>query len=309
MPTLGAHVVPARFGELRRVLAQLTAEDVGVLDASLGEWLQRPLGREALTTYLLTTAGSAFVCLMSLEPAGAMLLERGERAARVRMLVVAPDMRRRGLARTMLEHADQAVRNAGLRWLWMLVPSANVPATRCALHCGYRRYRPQFMRRERAVALPSALAPVRLEPLTEAQAAQAVEQWIERATRQGDAWCAEVAARDVRPWSFTAPAASPAYRLHLAQQAIGLALTQQVSETHSVVWLWLERSHWGTETEASALKALLAALEAEPQTLDIEFGSTEHLRNAAPLYKAAGFVPVLRERVVMIKRLPRLVSA
>ncbi|MCX7938957.1 MAG: GNAT family N-acetyltransferase [Thermoflexales bacterium] len=305
MPTLGAQVVPARFGELRRALAQLTAEEVGALDPALGDWLRRPLGREALTTYLIAAAGSTFVCLMSLEPAGVMVLERGEKAARVRLLAVAPDMRRRGLARTLLEHADGVTRRAGLRWLWMLVPAANLSATRCALSCGYRRYRPQYMRRAHPASLPSALAPVSLDPVPLDQASSELTLWISRAARQGDAWCADLATHDVRPWSFAAPSTGIIYHIRAAQQTVGLAAVQRETEAHVALWLWLDRAHWGSEVEMSALKALLGSLDFEPHTLDVELGSTEHLRYAAPLYKAAGFVPLLRERVVMIKRLPR----
>ena len=47
---------------------------------------------------------------------------------------------------------------------------------------------------------------------------------------------------------------------------------------------------------------MLDALAALPATLDVEFGSSGHLRAAAQAYKALGFRPVLRERVVMVRR-------
>ncbi|MCS6774290.1 MAG: GNAT family N-acetyltransferase [Anaerolineae bacterium] len=302
MPTLGAQVVPARLGELRSVLATLSPAEIGALDESLSGWLSRPLGREALAAYLLTL-NSTYLCLMSYEPAGALVLERGESAARVRLLAVAPDMRRQGLARTMLEAADDLVRKAGLSWLWMRVPSSNLPATRCALRCGYRRYRPQFMRRERARALPVSQELVRAEMLPPPQAEQQLAVWVPHAIQQGDSWCKPLAMQVFAPLTMPAPEAGHVFALYHAARQVGLALAQQLAQRAARVWLWLDRSTWGTQAELGLLKAVVACLEDVPDQLEVEFGSADHLRAAVNAYKTLGFVPVVRDHVLMARRL------
>jgi hypothetical protein len=69
MPTIGAQVIPARLADLRRLLGQLSAADLGALDESLGGWLARPLGREALAAAVLPTTGSTSACSTSSRPA------------------------------------------------------------------------------------------------------------------------------------------------------------------------------------------------------------------------------------------------
>jgi ribosomal protein S18 acetylase RimI-like enzyme len=213
MPTIGAQVIPARLADLRRLLGQLSAADLGALDESLGGWLARPLGREALAAAVLPTAGSTYICMFNLEPAGLMVIERGQLAGRVRALAVAPDLRRRGLARTMLEAADRLAGQAGLRWLWMSVPSANLPATRCALSCGYRRYRPQFMRRQRPQALPLRAEDARALLLDPAEAGDALAHWLALAAQQGDPWCKSLAQADLRSWNVAPLREGRFYRL------------------------------------------------------------------------------------------------
>jgi ribosomal protein S18 acetylase RimI-like enzyme len=302
MPTIGAQVIPARLADLRRLLGQLSAADLGALDESLGGWLARPLGREALAAAVLPTAGSTYICMFNLEPAGLMVIERGQLAGRVRALAVAPDLRRRGLARTMLEAADRLAAQAGLRWLWMSVPSANLPATRCALACGYRRYRPQFMRRQRPQALPLRAEDARAIPLEPAEAADALAHWLALAAQQGDPWCKSLAQADLRSWNVAPLREGRFYRLaDPAGQAFGLAHLRE-GLAQATVTLWLDQAIWGAPRELQALKAVLDAPAALPATLDVEFGSSGHLRAAAQAYKALGFCPVLRERVVMVRR-------
>jgi len=302
MPTIGAQVIPARLADLRQVLRQLSAADLGALDESLAGWLARPLGREALAAAVLPAAGSAYVCMLNLEPAGLLLIERGRLAGRVRALAVAPDLRRRGLARTMLEAADHLAQQAGLRWLWMSVPAANLPATRCALACGYRRYRPQFMRRQRPQALPLRAEDARAIPLEPAEAADELARWLALAAQQGDPWCRTLAQADLLSWNVAPLREGRFYRLlDPSGAAIGLAHLRE-GPAQAIVTLWLDQVIWGAPRELQALKAVLDALAALPATLDVEFGSSGHLRAAAEAYKALGFRPVLRERVVMVRR-------
>ncbi|BCX03952.1 MAG: hypothetical protein KatS3mg053_1890 [Candidatus Roseilinea sp.] len=301
MPTLGSQVVPAKMLELRRLLAQLDAGDVGALDASLGEWMDRPLGREALAGVVFPVAGSTYLCMLNFEPAGLMLIERGSVGARIRLLAVAPDLRRRGLARTMLEAAEDMARQAGLRWVWMTVPSDNLPATRCALACGYRRYRPQFMRRQRGHALPIRAERARVEPLADREADAQLRYWIGVAATQGDGWCSDLVQSDLLSWTTSSLNDGQLYLLVSPPDEVGVAHLRG-EPAHRVVTLWLDRAVWNTSREMQVLKAVLDSVADAPPTLDVEFGSGGHLRASAPAYKALGFRPMLRDRVVMAKR-------
>ncbi|MCS7054893.1 MAG: GNAT family N-acetyltransferase [Thermoflexales bacterium] len=301
MPTLGSQVVPARALDLRRLLAQLGAEDIGALDESLGEWMSRPLGREALAGLVFPVTGSAYVCMLNFEPAGLMLVERGSVGARIRALAVAPDLRRRGLARTMLEATESLARQAGLRWIWMIVPSDNLPATRCALACGYRRYRPQFMRRQLSHALPVRVEHARIEPLTGREADASLRHWVGVAANQGDAWCSDLAQSDLLAWNTAALDAGQLYLLVSPPDEVGIAHLRG-EPPHRVITLWLDQALWNTPREMQLLKAVLDSVADTPPMLDVEFGSGGHLRASASAYKALGFRPVLRDRVVMVKR-------
>ena len=302
MPTIGAQVVPARMVELRRLIRQFDAADLVALDESLSGWLSRPLIRETVAGVALSIAGSVYLCMFNLELAGLMLIERGQLAARIRALAVVPDLRRRGLARTMLEAAEALARQAGLRWLWMTTPSDNLPATRCALVCGYRRYRPQFMRRQLPYALPVRVERARVEPLVGQEAEQQLLHWLDVAARQGDPWCSELAKADLFAWNTAKLNGGVLYLLVSAPHEVGLAYVRQ-EPSRCVVTLWLDRALWNTPRELHVLKAVLDTLADAPPVLDVEFGSGGHLRASAPSYKALGFRPVLYDRVVMIKKI------
>lgn len=288
--------------ELRRLLTQLNADDVGALDESFGEWMRRPLGREALAGVVLPVAGSTYVCMLNFEPAGLMLIERGNIAARIRLLAVASDLRRRGLARTMLESAEGVARQAGLRWVWMAVPSDNLPATRCALACGYRRYRPQFMRRQLGHALPIRAERARVEPLAGHDADAQLRYWVGVAANQGDAWCSDLVQADLLPWNTAPLNGGQLYLLISPPDEVGVAHLRG-EPAHRIVTLWLDQALWNTPREMQVLKAVLDAVADASPTLDVEFGSGGHLRASALAYKALGFRPVLRDRVVMAKQI------
>jgi GNAT superfamily N-acetyltransferase len=301
MPTLGAQVVPSRILELRRLLLDLNADDLGALDESLGEWMERPLGREALASVVLPAAGSAYLCLLNFEPAGLMVLERGKEAARVRALAVAPDLRRRGLARTMLEVADELAQEAALSWLWMLIPTANVSATACALTYGYKRYRPQFIRRQRVGILSLSQGRAHVEPLKADEAKGQLTQWIALAARQGDAWCHALASADLMAWNMPNLDEGPVYLLVSGADEVGVAYVAG-ERSHPRVSLWLDHALWNTPREMNVFKAVMDTLADVPSAIDVEFGSGGHLRASVAAYKALGFKPVLRERVVMVRQ-------
>lgn len=304
MPTSGAQIVPAKVLETLRLLQDLNASDLGMLDETLGEWMHRPLGREALASVVLPTNGSLYLALMNFEPAGLLLMERGRMATRIRALAVAEDMRRRGLARMLLESADTFAHEADLHWLWMLVPNANVPATACALGAGYKRYRPQFLRRQRTGLISLTLGRAHVEPLEGDEAKQQVSQWVAFAAQQGDAWCHELASGDLAP--FVAPASASAldqgktYLLVSGADEVGVAHFAGTA-SHRSLWLWLDQAIWNTEREMNVLKSALDTLTDVPPALDIEFGSHDHLRASAGRYKAFGFKPVVRETVVFVR--------
>lgn len=302
MPTIGSQVVPARLVELQRLIKQFDAADLGALDESLGEWVSRPLIREMVAGMALSLVGSVYLCMLNFEPAGLMLIERGQLAARIRALAVAPDLRRRGLARTMLETAEALARQAGLGWLWMTVPADNLPATRCALVCGYQRYRPQFMRRQLPQSLPVRVERAYIERLIGREADQQLRHWLGVAARQGDPWCSDLAQADLFAWNTAKLDGGVLYLLVSAPDEVGLAYVRE-ELSRRVVTLWLDRALWNTPRELHVLKAVLNALADVPAMLDVEFGSSGHLRAAAPSYKALGFRPVLRDRVVMVKKI------
>ncbi len=302
MPTLGAQIVPAKVLETLRLLQDLNASDMGMLDETLGEWMNRPLGREALASMVLPTNGSLYLALMNFEPAGLLLMERGRMATRIRALAVAQDMRRRGLARTLLENADALAHEAELNWLWMLVPNTNVPATACALGAGYKRYRPQFLRRERPGLISLTLGRAHVEPLEGDEAKQQMAQWMAFAAEQGDAWCHELASADLVP--FVAPVldgnGGKTYLLISEADEVGIAYIAGDAR-HRTLWLWLDQTIWNTEREMNVLKSVLDTLTDVPPAIDIEFGSHDHLRASAGRIKALGFKPVVRETVVFAK--------
>lgn len=301
MATLGAQVVPSRIIELRRLLAELSSDDVGMLDQALGEWMKRPLGREALASVVLPAAGSVFLCLMNNEPAGLMVIERGKAGGRVRALAVTPDMRRRGLARTMLEAADAFIVEADLDWLWMQVPASNTPATACALSAGYRRYRPQFLRRERLGLMSLALGHAHVEALEADEAERLVSHWISLAVEQGDAWCSDLASQDLMPLSYPHDEGT-SFLLVSGADEVGVAHFGG-DDVQRRLWLWLDQSIWNTAQEMNVLKAVLDTLGDVPPALEIEFGSAGHLRASLEAYKSLGFKPALRDTVIMAKRL------
>ena len=111
----GIQIVPGRASELLRALRDVSPEDIGQLDPSLGAWARRPLGREALAALLLQVAGSAWVCLLNIEPAGFIAIERRPTSARVRALTVAPESSSREALESALREARGNVAEAARR--------------------------------------------------------------------------------------------------------------------------------------------------------------------------------------------------
>ncbi len=297
--TVGAQVVPARFGELSRVLTYLNADDLSQLDRGVGRWMWLPLGR-LLTAATLPLAGSAFVCLYNIEPAGLSLIRRIHNTARILALAVAPDLRRKGLARAMLQDAIARAITRRISWLWMIVPSANTAATRCALRCGFKRYRPQFLRREGKTLISAHAHDVMLYEVRGEAAGQAIAQWLAAEVDAGDAWIKELLETELLPWAL--PDAGRTWRCSIYGREVGCAHLGGDAQ-RPVVTLWLDPEMWNTAEEMAVLKAVVDTQIDLPPALDVVLGSEGHLRASAARYKAIGFAPMLHEKVIFARPL------
>ncbi len=297
--TVGAQVVPARFGELSRALTYLNADDLSQLDRGIGRWMRLPLGR-LLTAALLPLAGSAFVCLYNIEPAGFSLIRRVNDTARILALAVAPDLRRKGLARAMVQDAVARATTRRVRWLWMVIPSANVPATRCALSCGFRRYRPQFLRRDVRTVISAQAYEVMLYEVQGEAAGRAIAQWLDAEIDAGDAWIKDLLETELLSWAL--PDAGRTWRCSIYGREIGCAHLGG-DPRHPVVTLWLDPEMWNTAEEMAVLKAVVDTQIELPPALDVALGSEGHLRASVGRYKALGFAPALREHVIFARSL------
>jgi GNAT superfamily N-acetyltransferase len=280
------------------LLRDLTPADLGALDPDLGEWLNRPLGAELLAGALLPASGTVYLSLLNFEPAGLIVLERGQIAAHVRALAVAPDLRRRAIARSMLHQIAPIVAERGLHWLWMSIEPDNETATRCALKAGFRRFHPQVLRRTRPGVLHLPHTPARAERIDEATALIEVQRWIGIESEAGDAWCAELAQADLLKW--LAPPGGAYALCIVGEREVGLAHIEGDPES-PLLSLWLLPELWGTPAEMAVLKAVIDLIETPPVTLTVLPGSGGHMQAAVALYKQHAFVPEMRDRVRLIR--------
>ena len=296
--TPGAQLAVANVLETRRVLAALRPDEIGALDPALGEWAGRPLGREALATAVLPTLGSVFMCLMNIEPAGLIAITRLNIGARIHLLAVVPDMRRRGLSRSMLLLAVDHAATNNLDWLWMEVPSDNDTAMKTALACGFKRYLPQFLRRSVISQLTFGPGLVHIEPAQH----KVISRWLVDEAEIGDAWAGELIREEVS--SLLIPETGAVFECMLVDRTIGLAHIAPRRDGESVLLtLWMERDTWGTPLELQALKALLNHLGAQSVGVDVHFGSSDHMRLAYAALRPHGFKPALKPRVLMLRHL------
>jgi len=289
--------MPGTFGDVRRLLYDMEPEDLAVLDREFAAWAARPFGRELLAGLLMPMAGTVLVELLNIEPAGFVLLERGHAAARIRALAVAPDLRRRGIARTLLMDAESTARERGVDWLWVRVPASDYAATRCALACGFQRYRPQFLRRDRPSALAVTNTQVRVESLSGEEARRSFDRWFDYEAEVGDEWCADLARTDLRPAS-----ADACLLCIVGDHAVGLATVAAVDASTARVMLHTDADLWGQPLEASVLKAVIDSLQFAPDVIDLHFASGDHLRESAESFRTLGFVPELYDEVTFVRR-------
>lgn len=298
--TSGAQVQIGKPGQIRSMLKSISADDLMQLDPTLGVWLDRPFGREALINAVLPTAGSTYICQLNIESTGMLLVARSKTAAHVRALVVAPDMRRRGIARTMLIEIEQIVSRRDLPWIWMEVPSQNIPATKCALTQGYRRFRPQFLRRANSVILSIRAEGVELERLSPEYANSQIPEAQLTETRLGDSWASDLVESDLLPRLI--PNEGIAWACIADGQDVGV-LHLTGARHAPVITLWLDAYVWNTPREIALVKAALDTLNTVPSNIDVRFGSEGHLRASVEAFKALGFKLVIEPRVLLLKRL------
>ena len=297
--TSGAQVQIGKIGQIRSLLKLITADDLMQLDPTLGSWLNRPFGREALINAILPTAGSTFICQLNIETAGMLVVARSKIAAHIRALVVAPDMRRRGIARTMLLEVEQFIIRRDLPWIWMEVPSANIPATKFALTHGFRRFRPQFLRLASNTLLSIRAEDVQLERLSAEYAAAEIPNAQLTETRLGDSWAHDLVEGELLP--RLTPTEGMAWACMVDGQDVGVAHLGGTRQ-HPVVSLWLDAYIWNTPREVALVKAVLDTLNSVPSGIDLRFGSEGHLRASVNQFKTLGFKPEIEPRVFMLKR-------
>lgn len=299
----GTQVMPARAGDLARLLADLTAQDLSALDPSLGEWVNRPLGREMLARTVLPTAGSAFVCLFNFEPAGLIVVERGKTSGWVRALAVAPDMRRKGIAQTLLAEAIERAAERKLNFLWMRIASANEGAIKAGLGMGFRRALPQFLRRERTSPLPTLPEKSRIT-LTKVgrDAEEEIRAWQEMETSAGDAWATDLIAGDLFGELVLRGVGARAHVFGVSVDGVaagGVSLHEHGG--HGQISLWLAPEFWNTPEEVACVRTVLDTLKQSPPTLDVRLGSSGHLRVSVGRYRELGFALRLNESVILAR--------
>ena len=297
--TTGAHVVPAKFSELLRVLGDLKADDLNQLDPGAGRWMWLPFGR-FLTATTMPFAGSVYICLYNLESAGFILIRRKNATARIHALAVAPDLRRRGLARTMIQDAIARATTRRVKWLWMAVPSANTPATKCALSCGFKRYRPQLLRHDVKTLITAHAYDVTLYEVRGEEAGKAIAQWLDHEVDAGDAWIKDLLEAELLFWVL--PDGGRVWRCSIYGREVG-APHQGGDPRQTLVTLWLDPTLWNTSEEMAVLKAVVDTQIDLPPALDVVLGSEGHLRASVTRYKAIGFAPVLGKTVIFARQL------
>lgn len=297
--TVGSQIVPARPNELRRVLLDLTTDDISQLDAGLGVTLDRPLGRELLASRL-PMSNTVYVCLFNLEPSAMIAMHRSPFAVRIRALATCPDQRRKGLARTLLMDAAERVREHGLEWMWMQVPSANDAGTRCALTCGFRRYRPQFLRRSIGRSLAIESRSIYLKMLSGLQASQSIMHWFSNELNEGDPWIEPLVSAELMP--ILLPTEGQTWACMNGERELGCAHLN-ANDDHQIITLWLDNTIWNSADEMACLRAVLSTLDELPPQIDLWLGSSEHLRASVARYKALDFKPVLSEQVIFARHL------
>jgi GNAT superfamily N-acetyltransferase len=287
--TVGAQVAAAKILELRKVMSGLPDADILALDPSLGEWLRRPLGREALGAFVMQTSGSTYICLLNTDSAGFAFIARGVNHAQIRALAVARDMRRRGLATTMLIALAEAARARRVNWLWLQIASSNAAAIQCALKNGYKRYLPQYLSRRSVSPLALPSADVRMVATTRATLQSVIFAEIDA----GDADVSELVERAWIDRVLPSEAEHAWWRVELQGALIGAAHVV-LNGAVPVISLWLMPQYWNFEAEQVIIKTALHHIKMPATKFDLHIGSRAHLARHLAQYKQSDFVLQLK---------------
>ncbi|MBX7214191.1 MAG: GNAT family N-acetyltransferase [Thermoflexales bacterium] len=293
----GLEIAPGRPDHLLRVLNDVSDADLRVLSDEIGDWAARPLGRQTLAYFMLQT-GTAWLCYLNLEPAGLIAIERREVAARVRALAIAPDLRRRGCARALLAETSRRAAERGLPWVSMEMAASATAAVRCALDSGFRRYRPQYLRRSVAGLPPGAAHRVALAPMEGREAREAIAAAARIEQEAGDRWALDYLSADAPPLPASGDART--FAVEGDGRPAGCVLLRDDGALTRVD-LWLAPVVWGSDLELAVLRATLNTLQRAPETIALRLGSSEHLRLSVERYKALRFELALEERFLFLK--------
>ena len=299
MRTSGTMIVPARISELRRVLYDISMEDLAQLDPEIAAGMNSLLGREWLSARL-PLLDSVLVCLFNLEPGGFIVLRRSGISAQIRALVVSPDMRRKGLARTMLFEAEERARDRGIDWLWLHLSTNNQAGSICARSRHFRRYNAQFLRRSYGPIIPNFGIHVILEPVHGMALNRLVAYWLAIEAAEGDSWTQPLIRREMAPMFM--PHEGQTWRCLYDTQEVG-CVNLSGPHDHPVVTMWLDPTVWAEPLEFACLRAVLNTLLERSPRIEVRLGSAGHLRASLKEYRELGFETSLAEHVVFIKRI------
>jgi putative acetyltransferase len=124
------------FTEVNRALAP--PDRAAAFDAYIERSIREELGR--IPDYYAGPRAGFWVCFGGATLAGMFGLEpAGDDAVELRRMYVAPAWRRRGLARAMLAHAEQAARDAGCRRMVLSTSELQQAALGLYRASGYRQ--------------------------------------------------------------------------------------------------------------------------------------------------------------------------
>lgn len=137
------------------------------LDLRLLLGLMNVFGRVPFRLYVIEEDGAI---------AGTTLLTFAARTGFLSTVVVAPEFRRRGFARRLVEASREATRRRRLPYVALNVLESNAPARALYDSCGYRTLRRQtFMVHDAPSSFPPASPPAGIRPFAKADAARLAE--------------------------------------------------------------------------------------------------------------------------------------
>jgi ribosomal-protein-alanine acetyltransferase len=144
-----------------------SAEDAAALAGLERRCFSDPWSAEAFRATLDTPGGGGFVAEAGAGPAGYVLTLNAGRVAEILNVAVAPEYRRRGLARRLVAEAVAALEGEGVREMFLEVRESNAGALRLYEGAGFGR----IGRRRKYYRQPAEDALVLRRPPAPAEAA------------------------------------------------------------------------------------------------------------------------------------------